>query len=586
MHDEGLASSADSREPRSGLLEAGPAALEELAGIAQDLGAMDVARDARGAADRLRDRRFLVASVGQFKRGKSTLLNALVGHDVLPVGVAPVTSVVTILRHGRTPAARLRLVDGREQPIALEDIGAYVDERRNPGNRLGVAAVEVWVPSSILETGLCLVDTPGVGSVFTANTDATRAFLPQVDAALVVLGADPPVSKAELDLALEIAGDVDDLVFVLNKADRSTPADLEEARAFTAQVLASRFHRALDRLLEVSARERIERGRATRDWAALERRLAELAGAARSRILVHARGRALKHVSRRLLAEIAEREGALVRPLHLTEARVERLRRALADADRSLVDLGHLFSAAEMNLGRAFAQMRTQFVSEARPRALADLDAWIDTQAGRVPRGRLRGQAFDAARAITTRAIQAWLEAIEPRAEDLYERTTERFVTLANEFLGRLATGGTEGHLEVDRGFHERRHFYAASLMSLTAAGPLAWLGDRLLPRAWRVRRVARAARGYAAHLFSTNTMRVENDLRERVLESRRWLEHAIRARLGEAVESGERALTDAHVQRAAGEQAVTGRLAHLRLVRARVDALAGSAGHETDGAR
>jgi hypothetical protein len=74
-------------------------------------------------------------------------------------------------------------------PTAL---AIYVSEEHNPANEKAVAAVEVFVPSPLLRSGMCLVDTPGLGSVSLANTEATRAFVPHIDAALVVLGADPP----------------------------------------------------------------------------------------------------------------------------------------------------------------------------------------------------------------------------------------------------------------------------------------------------------------------------------------------------------------------------------------------------------
>ncbi|HEV8309694.1 MAG TPA: dynamin family protein, partial [Methylomirabilota bacterium] len=114
---------------------------------------------------------------------------------------------------------------------------------------------------------MCLVDTPGIGSVFTGNTRVTREFVPHVDAALVVLGADPPIAGEELALVEEIARETDQLVFVLNKADRLAEAERDEARRFAEGVLGERLHRPI-RLLEVSATERLA-GRTSRDWGVL-----------------------------------------------------------------------------------------------------------------------------------------------------------------------------------------------------------------------------------------------------------------------------------------------------------------------------
>ena len=106
--------------------------LDHLAAIAGELDDRDLASETTAERQRLLESRFFAACVGQFKRGKSTLINALVGEGVLPVGVIPVTSVVTILSHGLTPSATVRLASGESRAIALEEIGDFVDERRNP----------------------------------------------------------------------------------------------------------------------------------------------------------------------------------------------------------------------------------------------------------------------------------------------------------------------------------------------------------------------------------------------------------------------------------------------------------------------
>lgn len=245
--------------------------LEALERIARDLGAADAASEARASAERVHERRFFVACLGQFKRGKSTLLNALVGAPVLPVGVTPVTAVVTVLRHGRALEARVRTSHEPWRPVAVAELAAFVSEAENPENEKDVTGVEVFVPSPLLASGLCLVDTPGVGSVFEGNTAATRAFVPHVDAALVVLGGDPPISRDELELVSAVAKEVRDFVFVLAKADRLAGEELAQAKAFSEQALGRvvpRRHPAAVRELDApSIRWRAHRtssGRMTR----------------------------------------------------------------------------------------------------------------------------------------------------------------------------------------------------------------------------------------------------------------------------------------------------------------------------------
>ena len=211
--------------------EAPPAAgLRDLARLASEAGAPRIASEAMAVSERIAEGRFYVACVGQFKRGKSSLLNALAGSAVLPVGVLPVTSVATVLRWGERLAARVRFAGGAWRDVRPEDLAAYVAEESNSENKIGVEAVEVFLPSPLLSSGMCLVDTPGIGSVFAGNTMTTREFVPHVDAAIVVLGADPPISGEELALVEEVSRHVENLFFVLNKATGCRPTSRTRPR--------------------------------------------------------------------------------------------------------------------------------------------------------------------------------------------------------------------------------------------------------------------------------------------------------------------------------------------------------------------
>ncbi|MGB9403656.1 MAG: dynamin family protein, partial [Candidatus Acidiferrales bacterium] len=234
-------------------IHVGDARLLRLAEIAAEFDADHIARSARSVAERVSEGRFFVACVGQFKRGKSTLLNALVGRAILPAGVVPITSVPTILRYGAKLSARLRLGAEDWRDIPLSAVEEYVSEEKNPENKKGVVALEIFAPSPLLEDGMCLVDTPGLGSVHLGNTAATQAFIPHIDAAIVVIGADPPLSGEELQLVETVAEEVRDLLFVLNKADRTNEPDRAAAIRFARQVLEKRLGRAVPEILEVSA---------------------------------------------------------------------------------------------------------------------------------------------------------------------------------------------------------------------------------------------------------------------------------------------------------------------------------------------
>ncbi|NOY26602.1 MAG: hypothetical protein GXP62_12070, partial [Oligoflexia bacterium] len=285
--------------------------IDALGRLATQAGAVGLAAEAKALADRVRDGLLYVTCVGQFKRGKSSLINALLGATVLPVGVAPVTALVTIVRQGPRSLARIRRHSGQTEDIALSDLVRFVSEEQNPQNVKGIAAVEVFLPSDLLSHGLCLVDTPGVGSVFANNTEATRAFVPHVDAALVVLGADPPISAGELTLVEEIAGHCDTLIFVMNKADRMNAAERAEAVAFTRRVLAQRVGITDIPLLQVSAAEQLAGHGPNRDWSALTQALTRLSTHSRADLVLAAEARGLALLAARLRHRLEARRRAL-----------------------------------------------------------------------------------------------------------------------------------------------------------------------------------------------------------------------------------------------------------------------------------
>ncbi|OFW06611.1 MAG: hypothetical protein A3H96_13180 [Acidobacteria bacterium RIFCSPLOWO2_02_FULL_67_36] len=570
------------RDLNAPALIAGPARLDadlaRMAGIAAELGVESLELDAAEQRRRLADARFFVACIGQFKRGKSTLLNALVGQPVLPVGVVPVTSVITVLRAGTRSEAVARFTSGVVQPIALDDLADVVDERRNPENRKGVTVVEVFLPSAILANGLCLVDTPGIGSVFALNTETTRAFLPHIDVALIVVGPDPPISGAELEVIETVSQDVGHLLLVLNKSDQASPEQRREVSAFTTDIVERRLGRRIETIFEVSARDRLEENRVTRDWPALEHTLTDLARQQRSALVVSAALRARQRIARRLRAEIDEQEAALRRPIEETAARAARLRAAVEGAERSLQDLRFLFDAAEAEVVRGLDRQRADFAQRAMPELRQSLEAWITANSRLRAAGRLRAGAFDEARRLAEQAISRWLAGVEPHVIALHETATRRFVQLANEFVARVMSDAEPIPVEpldaVDVREYDRPHFYFASLMHLTAGTPATWLMDRFGFRTARERSVSRQVAPYLTHIVDTNSHRVENDFRERARLSRQQLERRIRERLRDALRSAERGLSIANAKQTMAEQEVRGRLEQLAGVRNEVCAL------------
>jgi GTP-binding protein EngB required for normal cell division len=187
---------------------------------------------------KLAEDRFTLAVLGQFKRGKSSLMNAIIGRELLPTGVLPLTSAITVLKFGPTE----RLVVEREgwafpETVPVSQLEDYVTERGNPGNEKKVKTATVEAPVPFLRRGLEFVDTPGVGSAIVANTATTYAFLPHCDAVLFVTSAESPLTGAEWEFLETIRQHVHKIFFVVNKMDLLAESERNEVLDFVAASL-------------------------------------------------------------------------------------------------------------------------------------------------------------------------------------------------------------------------------------------------------------------------------------------------------------------------------------------------------------
>ena len=212
---------------------------ERLFDVIDELSKINSNKDKRlgEITEKLALEQFNLVVMGQFKRGKSTFINALIGAKILPTSIVPLTSIVTILRYGQESKAIVRYLDEKEEEIDLNDIPIYVTEKQNPENKLRVKEVEILYPSDYLKDGVRIIDTPGVGSVFKHNTDVAYAYLPYVDAGVFIVTPDPPLGEAEHRFLREVREHADKFIFVLNKTDLVEESDLLESMDFTTDLI-------------------------------------------------------------------------------------------------------------------------------------------------------------------------------------------------------------------------------------------------------------------------------------------------------------------------------------------------------------
>jgi GTP-binding protein EngB required for normal cell division len=186
-----------------------------------------------------------VAVLGQFKAGKSSFLNSLLGQAVLPVGAIPVTTAITRLQYGDMERALVRHFNGRTNEVPLADIIEFTSEAKNPGNEKNVAIVDIELPSLQKYPGLRLVDTPGLGSVYKYHQAASESWLPAVGTAILAVSSDRPLSEHDLELIRELTSHTPNIIILLTKADLLSPDQQQEVITFFSQTLQRELHRTL-----------------------------------------------------------------------------------------------------------------------------------------------------------------------------------------------------------------------------------------------------------------------------------------------------------------------------------------------------
>ncbi|MGY6742762.1 MAG: dynamin family protein [Cecembia sp.] len=191
----------------------------------------------RDIVDKLKSQTIYIVILGLFKRGKSSIINAILDADIAPVAITPLTSVITFFKFGESKKAEVFFEDGTSKKVEIHGIEEFISEDLNPENIKKVKQVNVYYPSELLKN-LILVDTPGLGSLYEHNSLTTTSFIPKIDAALYVLSADLPISAADGNFLKSVSKHIPKIVYLLNKKDLVSKEDLEKLKAFNARNIA------------------------------------------------------------------------------------------------------------------------------------------------------------------------------------------------------------------------------------------------------------------------------------------------------------------------------------------------------------
>ncbi len=341
--------------------------------------------------ERLASGRLQLAVLGQFKRGKSTFINALLGAPLLPTAVVPLTAIATFIAWRSAPLVRVRYKDGREpdefageNPDAIRDfLFQFVAEEANPENRLAVERVELFCPAPILADGTVLIDTPGIGSTLRHNTEAALRVLPECDAALFVVSADPPITDVELDYLRQVQTKASRIFIILNKIDYLAANEQASMIGFLSRTL--RENAIADfpasAIFCVSARSGLDAKQSGKSAdlersgiRAIEEHLLRALAREKSQMLEGAiRGKSAAIVAE-AAAELDLRTHALTLPLADLAAKLHAFEEALASIEEQRLTLRDVLSGDQ----RRFREHVERRVHELRKEISAQLTGIID----------------------------------------------------------------------------------------------------------------------------------------------------------------------------------------------------------------
>ena len=189
--------------------------------------------------DRAEDRSFEIALFGRVSSGKSSLLNAVLDVDVLPVGVTPVTAVPVRITCGEKPTLKVSFADSQAKTYEVLRLGEFATEQQNPGNTKHVARITVTIPSPRLCDGISFVDTPGLGSLATSGAAETLAYLPKCDIGVVLIDAGSTLTEGDLRTVFALQEAVIPAHILLSKADLLDPQDCEKTVEYIRQHIIS-----------------------------------------------------------------------------------------------------------------------------------------------------------------------------------------------------------------------------------------------------------------------------------------------------------------------------------------------------------
>lgn len=196
--------------------------MAQLDGICKRLSMEGQATELKNLEERLKNHIFSVGIMGEFRRGKSTVINALLGQEIVPADIVPCSATLNYVKWNVNKGAEIYFKDGTVQSVDVEDLAKYVTKITKESEKVS-ATVEkavVYYPCQFCQNGVQIIDTPGLNDD-ERMSDISEKVIPTLDAIIMVIVPDSPFSQSEAEFVRNkvMASDLGRIIFIVNKID-------------------------------------------------------------------------------------------------------------------------------------------------------------------------------------------------------------------------------------------------------------------------------------------------------------------------------------------------------------------------------
>jgi len=532
---------------------------------------------ANSLRDRLEHQRFQLAVLGQFKRGKSTFINALLGAALLPIAVVPLTAVPVFISWGPRPLARVRVSDQHvDEELTTDSTDAisrflfkYISEEANPKNKLGVARVDLFYPSPILADGIVLIDTPGVGSTFRHNTEAALGVLPECDAALFVISVDPPITEVEINYLRQIRKTASKLIFVLNKIDYLAADDRSRIKDFVRQALErNELWSADTKIFGVSAAEGLnakQRSDAVKlqssGIADVETYLSRDLAAQKSRLLEQAVRIKAAEITHEAIADTTLAIRAMEMPLDELASKHHAFERALSSVEGQRRTIRDLLDGERRRLRDQLEEQIERLRNSARAAMIEAINQLMPNSDDLSELSRTLGNLFDDAR----QAFSTSFIAIVDEALVNHRKRIGALIDEVRRTAGKLFDAPFQSGFEPERFSLGEDPYWVTEKIQTSLLPDASGLVDRILPPQSRSRRRRARIQRQIDELILRNAENLRWALLRGVDETFRKASRQFEAHLDHTITLINGIVRDAIDRRQRNEQATADELSGLR---------------------